>query len=58
MDDYNKEIIGYSIHETLGTKECVAALEMALANRTDDLSMLIHHSDRGHNMQAIDIPKY
>lgn len=47
MDDYNKEIIGYSIHETLGTEGCVAALEMALANRRGDLSMLIHHSDRG-----------
>lgn len=47
MDDYNKEIIGYSIHETLETEGCVIALEMALANRRGDLSMLIHHSDRG-----------
>lgn len=47
MDDYNKEIIGYSIHDTLEAEGCVVALEMALANRTGDLSMLIHHSDRG-----------
>ena len=47
MDDYNKEIIGFSIHETLETEGCVAALEMALAGRTGDLSGLIHHSDRG-----------
>lgn len=47
MDDYNKEIIGFCIHETLEAEGCVAALKMALANRPGDLSRLIHHSDRG-----------
>lgn len=47
-DYYTKEIIGYSVGETLETKYPQEALEMALRHYAGkDLSELIHHSDRG-----------
>ena len=47
-DAYSKEIIGYSIGETLATKYPLDALEMAISHYgRKDLSGLIHHSDRG-----------
>ena len=47
-DYYTKEIIGYSVGDTLETKHTLKALEMALGHYEDnDLSGLIHHSDRG-----------
>ena len=47
-DYYTKEIIGYSVGDTLEAKYPQAALEMALKHyRGKDLSRLIHHSDRG-----------
>lgn len=47
-DAYSKEIIGYSIGETLDTRYPLEALEMAISHfRGKDLSGLIHHSDRG-----------
>ena len=47
-DYYTKEIIGYSVGETLETKHTLKALEMALGHyEGNDLSGLIHHSDRG-----------
>ncbi len=47
-DYYTKEIIGYSIGDTLETKYTLEALEMAIEHyKGNDLSGLIHHSDRG-----------
>lgn len=47
-DYYSKEIIGYSVGETLESKYPLEALEMALGHyEGKDLSGLIHHSDRG-----------
>ena len=47
-DYYTKEIIGYSVGDTLETKHTLKALEMALGHyEGNDLSGLIHHSDRG-----------
>ena len=47
-DYYTKEIIGYSVGDTLETKHTLKALEMALGHyKGNDLSGLIHHSDRG-----------
>lgn len=47
-DYYTKEIIGYSVGDTLETKHTLKALEMALGHYGgNDLSGLIHHSDRG-----------
>ncbi len=47
-DYYTKEIVGYSVGETLESRYPLEALEMALWHYGDkDLSGLIHHSDRG-----------
>jgi len=47
-DYYTKEVIGYSVGETLEAKYTLEALEMALGHYAGkDLSLLIHHSDRG-----------
>lgn len=47
-DYYTKEIVGYSVGETLDSRYPLEALEMALRHYGDrDLSGLIHHSDRG-----------
>lgn len=47
-DYYTKEIVGYSVGETLETIYPQEALEMAIRHYAGkDLSELIHHSDRG-----------
>ena len=47
-DYYTKEIVGYSIGESLETRHTMYALEMALANYPPSaINGLIHHSDRG-----------
>ena len=47
-DYYTKEIVGYSVGETLETCHTLEALEMAVRHYgKDNLSGLIHHSDRG-----------
>lgn len=47
-DYYTKEIVGYSVGETLETIYPQEALEMAIRHYAGkDLSGLIHHSDRG-----------
>lgn len=47
-DAYSKEIIGYSVGETLDARYPLEALEMAIDHyRGQDLSGLVHHSDRG-----------
>lgn len=47
-DYYTKEIIGYSVGDTLEARYPLEALNMALAYyKGKDLNGLIHHSDRG-----------
>lgn len=47
-DYYTKEIVGYSVGDTLETKYPLEALEMGLKHyKGKELSGLIHHSDRG-----------
>lgn len=47
-DYYTKEIIGWSVGESLGTRYCLEALEMALERLCEEDNIcLIHHSDRG-----------
>lgn len=47
-DYYTREIVGYSVGETLEVRYPLEALEMALAHYSGkDLRELIHHSDRG-----------
>lgn len=47
-DYYTKEIVGYSVAPTLEAIYAIEALEMALDYyKGNDLSQLIHHSDRG-----------
>ncbi|NDW13642.1 IS3 family transposase [Bacteroides sp. 214] len=54
-DYYTKEIIGYSVAETLEAKYTREALEMAISHYGGkDLSGLIHHSDRGVQYASYD----
>jgi transposase InsO family protein len=46
-DAYSKKIVGYHVADNMNTESSVAALKMALKNRTDSKASLIHHSDRG-----------
>ena len=47
-DYYTKEIVGYSVGDTLEARYTLEALDMALKHYgKKDLSCLIHHSDRG-----------
>lgn len=48
IDVYTKLIVGYAVHDNLRAEANRKALEMALKRyKADDLSGLIHHSDRG-----------
>lgn len=48
MDAYSKKIMGYSLDTSLEADGPIAALKMAIANRSYHTSFfLIHHSDRG-----------
>lgn len=47
-DYYTKEIIGYSVGDTLETRYPMEALDMALKSvKNKEINNLIHHSDRG-----------
>ena len=47
-DYYSKEVIGYSVGETLETRYPLEALRMALRRVPKETAeKLIHHSDRG-----------
>lgn len=46
-DYYTKEIIGYSVGESLSTKYPLEALNMALCRIEEENVIPIHHSDRG-----------
>ena len=45
-DAYSKKIMGYCLHPYLTNEGTISALNMAIKNRSGDLS-LTHHSDRG-----------
>ncbi|HTG56182.1 MAG TPA: IS3 family transposase [Niabella sp.] len=45
-DAYSRKIMGHSFQSNLTAEGCVAALKMALDNRSSN-EQLIHHSDRG-----------
>ena len=47
QDAYTKEIIGYSVGETLEAKYPLEALRMGLKHLPEGTEGLIHHSDRG-----------
>lgn len=46
-DLYSRKIVGYDFSNSLELEGCVRALKMALAQRKNKTSSLIHHSDRG-----------
>ena len=48
LDIHTRNCIGWSLSRSLSTETALDALQMALYNRqNDDISGLIHHSDRG-----------
>ena len=47
QDAYTKEVIGYSVGDTLEAKYPLEALRMGLKHLSGDNEGLIHHSDRG-----------
>jgi putative transposase len=46
LDAYSRRVIGWALEDTLEARLAVQALQMALANRSVQPS-LVHHSDRG-----------
>ena len=46
LDRYSRKVIGWAISKRIDAELCVAALKVALANRTPGAGC-IHHSDRG-----------
>ncbi|MFV8367989.1 IS3 family transposase [Flavobacterium sp. LB2R40] len=46
-DAYSKKIIGYYVADNLSTESSLIALKMAVKQRKNKESPLIHHSDRG-----------
>lgn len=46
-DAYSRKIMGFGFRTDLSALGCLAALQMAYANRMYERSFLIHHSDRG-----------
>jgi transposase InsO family protein len=55
IDVYTRLITGFNVSDTLKASENIKALEMALQHRAgDDLSKMIHHSDKGAQYIAKD----
>jgi len=46
-DAYSKKIMGHYVANNMSTESSVKALKIAIKNKQDDTSPLIHHSDRG-----------
>ena len=46
-DAYSKKIVVYHVADNMNTESSLAALKMAVKNRKDNQTPLIHHSDRG-----------
>jgi putative transposase len=54
IDVFSRRIVGWRVSSSLRAELALDALEMAIwARRTDDLSGLVHHSDRGVQYLAI-----
>jgi putative transposase len=48
VDVFSRRIVGWRVAATLHAELALDALEMAIwSRRSDDLSSLVHHSDRG-----------
>ena len=52
LDACSRTAVGWAVEEYLDARVALAALRMALADRTPTPGSLIHHSDRGCNMPA------
>ena len=53
-DAFSRRIVGWSVRDTLRTEDLpLEALDMAVFTVTDDLSGLVHHSDRGSQYVSI-----
>lgn len=46
-DAFSRKIVGYALDDNMEASNMVKALKMALKNRKDKQSEIIHHSDRG-----------
>jgi len=46
-DAYSRKIVGYALDDNMEASNMAKALKMALKNRKDMQSQIIHHSDRG-----------
>jgi transposase InsO family protein len=46
-DAYSKKIVGYNVSDNLNTESSLVALRVALKQRKNKETPLIHHSDRG-----------
>lgn len=46
-DAYSRKIVGYHVADSLAAIHSIKALEMAIAQASEPLTELIHHSDRG-----------
>jgi transposase InsO family protein len=58
LDIHTRNCIGWSLSRSLSKETALDALQMALYNRQDDdLSGLIHHSDRGVQYTSFDFTK-
>ena len=53
-DVLSRKIVGWSVSSTLKTEDLpLQALDMAVWNVSDDLTGLVHHSDRGSNYESL-----
>jgi putative transposase len=52
-DAFSRMIVGWRVSTSLRVELALDALEMAIWNRKEDLSELVHHSDRGSQYLAI-----
>lgn len=58
LDVFTRKCLGWSLSYSLGTETALDALQMALYERRDEnLSGLIHHSDRGTQYTSFDFTK-
>ena len=53
IDAFSRMIVGWRVSTSLKVDIALDALEMAIWNRSGDLSKLVHHSDRGVQYLAI-----
>jgi putative transposase len=52
-DAFSRKIVGWRVSVSLRVDLALDALEMAIWSRQEDLSQLVHHSDRGSQYLAI-----